>query len=412
MQEMCIRHCSRDQKATRTNSIKVIEAFQKYCSPHKNILYGRYGFWSLHQEDQEPIDAYLTRLKIKIDMCEYVKEGWPPAVREELTRNKFVFRLIDDNLKERLLREPNLDLNRVVEIAQRGESSKQQVKEMAACTNVSVLQRNKEKPLLQDTPPDKSGTPCGQCGRQHRPRECPAYGQKCSYCHNLNHFTRMCRHKQPVQRARRQQIVDTQSKSRANYRVHEVEQSDTSFNASAAESPDLFIEPIQVEGVKKSSAWFADVSTSGGKLTFKLDTGAEVSVLPLQIYDKLQSKPLLKSTNMKLTTYGGSSIKLNGTCRLTCSNQAKDSTCEVKFYLAPVNAQPILGLGDCVQLDLVKRVYSMQEEGLTKAKVSHGIQRSWHTWNVSHYSARQLHTCDKPSQMHSSLVKGQTTTIP
>ena len=69
---------------------------------------------------------------------------------------------------------------------------------------------------------------------------------------------------------------------------------------------------------------------------------------------------------MKLTAYGGSSIKPNGTCRLTCSNQAKDGTCEVKFYVAPVNAQPILGLGDCVQLDLVKRVYSMQEEGLTK----------------------------------------------
>ena len=73
-------------------------------------------------------------------MCKYVKEGWPSAVREELTRDKFVFGLIDDNLKERLLRETNLDLNRAVEIAQRGESSKRQVKEMAACPNVSVLQ--------------------------------------------------------------------------------------------------------------------------------------------------------------------------------------------------------------------------------------------------------------------------------
>ena len=134
----------------------------------------------------------------------------------------------------------------------------------------------------------------------------------------------MCRHKQPVQRARRQQIVDKQLKSRANYRVHDL-----------MESPDLFIEPIQVEGVKKSSVWFADVSTSGGKLTFKLDTGAEVSVLPLQIYDKLQSKPLLKSTNIKLTAYGGSSIKPNGTCRLTCSNQAKDGTREGGSLIKP-----------------------------------------------------------------------------
>ena len=41
---------------------------------------------------------------MKIDLCEYDKEGWPPAVRQELIRDKFVFGLIDNSLKERLLR--------------------------------------------------------------------------------------------------------------------------------------------------------------------------------------------------------------------------------------------------------------------------------------------------------------------
>ena len=104
-------------------------------------------------------------------MCEYAKEGWPPAIREELTHDKFVFGLTDDHLKERLLRESNLDLNRAVELVQRDESSKQQVKEIAAYPNVSALQRNKQKPLLPDTLPDtQSVTPCGQCGLQHKPR--------------------------------------------------------------------------------------------------------------------------------------------------------------------------------------------------------------------------------------------------
>ena len=56
---------------------KVIEAFQRYCAPRKNILYERYGFWSLLQEDEESIDAYLTRIKIKIDMCERMATGSP-----------------------------------------------------------------------------------------------------------------------------------------------------------------------------------------------------------------------------------------------------------------------------------------------------------------------------------------------
>ena len=40
---------------------------------------------------------------MKIDLCEYEKEGWLSAVRQELIRDKFVFGLIDNNLKERLL---------------------------------------------------------------------------------------------------------------------------------------------------------------------------------------------------------------------------------------------------------------------------------------------------------------------
>ena len=60
---------------------KVLEAFQRYCLPRKNIIYERHGFWTIQQEDHETIDAYLTRIRMKIDLCEYDKEGWPPAVR-------------------------------------------------------------------------------------------------------------------------------------------------------------------------------------------------------------------------------------------------------------------------------------------------------------------------------------------
>ena len=59
---------------------KVCKAFQNYCSPRKNIIYERYVFWNLQQEEGESIDTYLTRLKVKVDTCEYNREGWPAAV--------------------------------------------------------------------------------------------------------------------------------------------------------------------------------------------------------------------------------------------------------------------------------------------------------------------------------------------
>ena len=88
-----------------------------------------------------------------------------------------------------------------------------------------------------------------------------------------------------------------------------------------------------------------------------------MSVLPLHLYNKLQIKPPLKTTTTRLSAYGGSSIKPTGTCNLICTSNSK--VCDIQFYVAPVNAQTILGLNDCVQLGLVKRVCDLQPKLLT-----------------------------------------------
>ena len=200
----------------------------------------------------------------------------------------------------------------------------------------------------------------------------------------MHHFVKVCHNKKSLPRQKhstrpprtphkRDRDSRTDTNSRRN--VHEIQETDhsnpsdpTSNNDSdSLQSSDEFtISPLQIEGIKKSSAWLTDVLINGDrdKLTVKLDTGAEVSVLPLHLYNKLQVKPALKTTTMKWSAYGGTAIKPNGTCKLTCTSNSK--VCDVTFYVAPVNAQPILGLNDCVQLDLVKRVCTLQPELMTK----------------------------------------------
>ena len=82
---------------------KVIEELKEYCTPRKNILFECHKFWSLKQAEGETIHTYETRLKVQINHCDYHKEGWPRAIQTEMIQDKFVFRLNDDNLKERLL---------------------------------------------------------------------------------------------------------------------------------------------------------------------------------------------------------------------------------------------------------------------------------------------------------------------
>jgi len=89
---------------------KVIAVFKAYCEPWKNVLYEHHSFWNLHQLEEETVDAYLIRLKIKVDSCDYNQADWPPAVRLEMLRDGFVFGLRYDTW---LLRETELNLTKV-----------------------------------------------------------------------------------------------------------------------------------------------------------------------------------------------------------------------------------------------------------------------------------------------------------
>ena len=83
--------------------------------------------------------------------------------------------------------------------------------------------------------------------------------------------------------------MTTYNTSAANENKHETEQSNTVSDYNDEESQDLFIEPMQVNGFNKSTAWFADLDTSGGQLHVKLDEGVEVSVLPSKFMMKTYS---------------------------------------------------------------------------------------------------------------------------
>ena len=52
---------------------------------------------------------------------------------------------------------------------------------------------------------------------------------------------------------------------------------------------------------------------------------------------------------------------------------------QVDFYVTPVDAHPILGLADCLQLGLIKHVCSIQDESLSDC-----VCWAWHTWHIPH----------------------------
>ena len=105
--------------------------------------------------------------------------------------------------------------------------------------------------------------------------------------------------------------------------------------------------------------WNITLSTNDALITFKLDTGAQVNILPQDDFNKLPKKSKLHSCKVKLSAYNGSSIPVLGKAILYITH--KGHKFPVIFIIADIQAAPILGLSTCTRLDLIQRVMKVNQ---------------------------------------------------
>ena len=136
---------------------------------------------------------------------------------------------------------------------------------------------------------------CGQCGHKHKPRECPAYGQRCTICDKYNHFARVCRSRNQVPMS----VPKITSQTKSKKKLHSIVESQKSTDTEDSDSEPLLVtNTLKVHGISESM-WLSTITILGTKITFKVDTGAEASVLPLKVYNRLTDKPILHNTTTK-----------------------------------------------------------------------------------------------------------------
>ena len=117
----------------------MLKEFQAYCKPGKNTVFERYRFWCRNQGTGENVDSWIKDFKIKAGNCEFGDQ------KDLMIRDKLVFGVSDERVKERLLRESDLTLKKAVDVIHATETTRQQIREMssgAGPVQVSALRQN------------------------------------------------------------------------------------------------------------------------------------------------------------------------------------------------------------------------------------------------------------------------------
>lgn len=174
---------------------------------------------------------------------------------------------------------------------------------------------------------------CHYCGQMHARQRCPAYGKTCTNCKKPNHFAKVCRSKN---------VNEVQANS-------DEEDEEFGFIIDAVTSSTI------------ANTWHVNTDIAGNTVQFKVDTGAQANIITKQLARIIKKTfPYhIRQTRGCLSGYGGNKLPVTGKCVLPCTHKGKTYMCE--FYIVDVASGPILGLKDCVNMDLVRLIRSVEK---------------------------------------------------
>ena len=137
---------------------------------------------------------------------------------------------------------------------------------------------------------------------------------------------------------------------------------------------DFFVETISTN--RGSNQAFVSPSLGPKQIPFqfKLDTGSQANVIPERIFSQLHSRAPLGQPERHLSAHTGDKLGVRGRCKLKCKYKEQDS--ELELYVVNTQSSPIFGLKSCLDLELIKSVYSVDREDTLDACDTPGLDKT------------------------------------
>ena len=260
-------------------------------------------------------------------------------LHDELIRDRIVVGIRDISLSEKMQMEPRLDLEKVINYVRHSEAvKKQQVTLRGTPTSIDntidavrkgkpqhsrgKARRQSDRPLnaqLSSTPkPNTAGRKnnnCSRCGKSplHPKQQCPAREAICHHCSKKGHFKSMCRSRNTIG-----DISDEGEELTFLDTVHS--------------------EVAVINGGTKP--WTTVIYLNGCATEFKIDTGADVTVIPAIIYEKSRDDPLASPDRI---LRGPSQHMLSVAGKFVGNLKASNAIVKQEIYVVKGLQRPLLG---------------------------------------------------------------------
>ena len=391
----------------------VIKQYDNYFVPQRNVIYQRTKFHQRAQLPGESTEAYIRNLRELAEFCNFKDK------EDENIRDRFIAGITDKELSLKLqLEQDNLTLVKAVEMARMREMVKTQ---LTPEVNHVKFQRSKKQSGSQSSQGQSSQSgsgsskqsKCPRCNYVHRstkPDACPALKAECHNCGKKGHFqsSPWCKgdsqDKQSKSQSRQVHEVSVESDNQPesyfmgsvtmeqsvnvdqsnsqlhksnsqscksnsqSSQVHEaIDDSDNSesyfIGSVNVDFGDKFVESVHYDSVQNDCpenvpAWRAQLKIDGTPVDFKIDSGADTSIMSYEVYKTLKNKPYLSPTAAVLGSPGG---PVNPRGQFIAVTHLNGQKFRFRIFVVDRQTDSLLGRGAASCMGLIKRIDEIQK---------------------------------------------------
>ncbi|KAK3107078.1 hypothetical protein FSP39_006562 [Pinctada imbricata] len=308
--------------------------FNEYFVVRRNVIIERAKFNQRMQNEGESVDNFITSLYTLAEHCGY------NDLHDEMIRDRIVVGLRDRKLSEKLQMDEKLTLDKAVKLVRQSAAVKEQqvvvrqefnqaswiaLDAVRAPRRYQKFQRgnrygNFKPQQTQQVKPKSNNDICERCGNSPYSRNrCPAADAQCMKCGRTGHFAKMCRNKA----------------------IRELK--------SSPYPEDAFLGAIDTD---TENGWMVDLSINGVSVRFKIDTGADVTVIPEEISRKVKGSEHKPDRIL----YGPTNKNLIVAKMIKVAVQYNDKTSDQEIYVVKNLKTALLGRPAIEALNLLMRV--------------------------------------------------------
>ena len=330
----------------------VVSKFKSYFTKRDPQLMLREKYWlHLKREPGQSFDAWVNTVRKRAGECKF-----PAAFLEQAIRDKITFTCTQDHAKLKLYDEgASLSLEKAIQILSLKEATSNELQESKTATIDFVKQQQHgrhprrrpwqgqgEKKYDKEKNAKQYGQPanrdqnkmCGYCGTQHTygKKNCPAAKSKCDKCKKVGHYSTVCR-----------------STGRKEQGVRQVD-----FDTTPT-----FVGGVMHDKAHKNmddSGWHIQLRADKDLLTWCIDTGAQVSVMPESVYNRYKpSFGNLSVPDRKLVGAGDATLDTIGCVTMELKHENKTQITE-QVYVVRGATKLLLGIPAIRSLGLIHEI--------------------------------------------------------